>query len=173
MMLSTGLPGIRRGSRKLSSRATNSAIRYQTALRPRYFAKSIPTPMFEGRSAGCLLQLEHPLDPGVAPHRRSVRIVLGREVRPGRGVELVELQRPVHQRDDRYLLPVDLLDLGVGGLAFLVRAGLGRIIQQAGDLRIGEPGVVGEGRLADRRPGAVVQHVAEPAPRAGRADAGL
>src|SRR4029450_7007587 len=109
-MASTGLPGMRRGSRKFSTRATKKTTMVQATFRPRYFASAIPCRLrcsSDYRRSGLrahLLDLEQPLDARALPHRRGVRVLRRGEVLPVVGVEFVELQRAVHQRQNTHVL---------------------------------------------------------------------
>src|SRR5687767_10002309 len=106
-MASTGLPGMRRGRRKFSSRATTKTTRVHATFRPIYLASAMvaafaPLRQMRFSSGSNLLDLEQPLDARAVPHRGSVRVLLGREVLPVARIELVELQWPVHQRHYRH-----------------------------------------------------------------------
>src|SRR3954471_20151967 len=167
-MASTGLPGMRRGSRKFSIRATTRTTRVQASFRPMYFASTMMcafAPRDRWTVPGLrpqLLDLEQPLNAGALPHRRSVRVFGGGEVRPVVGVELVELQRAVHQRHHGNVLAVDRIELGVSRLRVGGVLGSRSGIQQSRDLGVAEPVVVPEGRLAGGGHATVVHGVPEP-----------
>src|SRR5690606_23808737 len=84
---------------------------------------------------------------GTLVHGWRVIVLRIRETGPGGFVELVELERSVHQTNAGDLLPVDVIELGVEVLLdFRVRFGR-NLIQQRFRLRTGESVVVRERRL--------------------------
>src|SRR5829696_5760046 len=122
-MASTGLPGMRRGRRKFSSRATTKTTRVQATFRPMYLASAMfaalaPLRQTDRDLCADLLDLEQPLDARAAPHRGSVWVLFGREVLPVARIELIERERAVHQRHRRHIRAINLVELSVGRFGF-------------------------------------------------------
>src|SRR6188768_1612101 len=152
-MVSTGLPGMRRGRRKFSIKATTKTTRVHATLRPMYLANAMfaafaPCVGPIGDLCADLLDLEQPLDARAAPHGGSVWVFFGGEVRPVARIELVEAQRAVHQRHYRHILAIDLVEGGVRRLGLGIGLRTGCSVQMGRNLGVLEPVVVPERRLA-------------------------
>src|SRR5829696_9784611 len=177
-MASTGLPGMRRGRRKFSSRATTKTTRVQATFRPMYLASAMfaafaPLRQTDRDLCADLLDLEQPLDARAAPHRGSVWVLFGREVLPVARIELIEAQRAVHQRYYRNVLAIDLVEGGVRSLGLGIGLGTCGSVQMRRNLGVLEPAIIPERGLATVRYPSIVQCITEADPGAGRADPGV